>query len=182
MFWWLWINLNTCHWRTCALFVGRNSMKSDMLWQYFLTTERMVTLDSGNLAWRTWRVSETCKCDGLVARKSMSLLNICRSALSHLLSANNRSTIRGWQLYIVWDTRWYLISFLFWFTTVLFSVLIKGCVWNSCQERIRNKNSCWKSRWTFFLLLRTWACWFPCDPWLLHVCCFRCYMFSAKLA
>lgn len=102
MFWWLWISLNTCHWRTYASFVGPNSMKSDMLWRYFLTTEKMVTLDSGNLAWRTWRVSETCKCDGLVSRKkNMSLLNICTNALSHLHSANNGGGTRGWQLYVV---------------------------------------------------------------------------------
>lgn len=179
MFWWLWINLNICHWRTCASFVGPNSMKSDMLWQYFLTTERMVTLDSGNLAWRTWRVSETCICDGLLTRKKMSLLNICPNALGHLHSANNGGTMRDWQLYVVWEFYQYLILFLV--NQKLFLELIKGCVWKSCQEPIWNKNSCWKSRWTFFLVLISWACCFPSDPCLLHMCCFRCCVFSTML-
>lgn len=150
MFWWLWISLNTCLWRTCASFVGPNSTKSDMLWRYFLTTEKMVTLDSGNSAWRTWQVSETCKCYWFFARKSMSLWNICPGALSHLDSANSRGATRGWQLYIVWEARWYSISFLFWFTVVLVLVQIKGCLWNSGQEHTQCRNACWKSKWAFF--------------------------------
>lgn len=152
-FWWLWISLNTCHWRTCASFVGPNSMKSDMLWRYFLTTERMGTLDSGNSAWRTWQVSETRKCYWFFARKSTSLLNICPSALSHWDSGNTRGAARSWRLCVVWRARWYSISFLFWVTAVLVIVQIKGCLWNSCQERTQCRNACWKSRWAFFLSL-----------------------------
>lgn len=168
MFWWLWISLNTCHWRTYASFVGPNSMKSDMLWRYFLTTEKMVTLDSGNLAWRTWRVSETCKCHGLVSRKKKRACWIF---------APMPSVTCILQIMEVAREAGSCTFYFFCFTKVLFSLLIKGCVWKSC---IWNKNSCWKSSFFFILVLR--ACWFPCDPWLLHECSFRCYVFSAKLA
>lgn len=94
-FWWLWINLNTCHWRTCASFVGLSSTKTDTLWQYFLTTERMAILDSGNLAWRTWQVSEVCKCGGLLGKKPKknSLLFVECVHQSSLHCAYNRGTI-----------------------------------------------------------------------------------------
>lgn len=172
MFWWLWINLNTCHWRTCASFVGPNSMKTDMLWRYFLTTERMVILDSGNLAWRTWQVSETYKCSGLVGKKRACWT--CASMSSVIFIVQITGTMRGWQFYTVWKARRYLISFLFRITVELFPVLLKCYVWNSCQERICNKKNCWKKLHTFFLVLRT-------QIWLL-LCCFRCYLFSGKLA
>lgn len=69
MCWWLWTSLNTCPWRTCASSVGPSSTRSDTLWPFSLTTGRMETLGSGNLAWGTWQVSETCKCGGFVARR-----------------------------------------------------------------------------------------------------------------
>ena len=144
MFWWLWISLSTCHWRTCASFVGPNSMKSDMLWRYFLTTERMVTSDSGNLAWRIWQVSETCKCDGLVTRKKRACwLFAPMPSVTCILQI----------MKLPWEAgsctlfeRCIATSFPFWFTTVLFSVLIKRCAWKSDQKCIWNRNSCWKRR------------------------------------
>lgn len=179
MCWWLWTSLNTCPWRTCASFVGPSSTRRDMLWPFSLTTGRMGTLDSGNLGWGTWRVSETWKCGGLAARKKIILLSI--SPLPSDTCILQETEVPQEPGSCVFSEGFVGTSLCFGFTKVLLSIMIKDWPWESWQERIWNKNSCWKGMWTFFCVLISWACWFPCDPWLLHVCCFRCWVFSAKL-
>lgn len=112
MCWWLWTSSSTCPWRTCASSAAPSSTRRDMLWPYSSTTGRMATLDSGNLAWGTSRVSEAWKCRGLVARKKNELVEYFPSALSHLLSAGDWGTTRAWQFCVLSGVYWYIILFL----------------------------------------------------------------------